>query len=186
MAPLPPQDLDHVLSHTQGLWESLRGQSLFFTGGTGFVGTWLLESQLRALDEFDLGSKVVVLTRDPERFHSRSPHLAEHAAGQLHGGNLIGFAFPEGVFPFFIHAATEAEFTPDAAHSLCAFDADVAGTRRVLEFARSHGVRRLLFTSSGAVYGKQPPDLTHIPEEYAGAPSTIAALCSKNTWLFIQ
>lgn len=172
MLPLPPQDLDHVLNHTQGLWEPLRGQSLFLTGGTGFVGTWLLESLLRALDEFDLGSKIVVLTRDPERFRSRSPHVAGHAAVQLHAGNLTGFVFPEGVFPFVIHAATEAQLAPDAARPLGAFDTDVDGTRRLLEFARSHGVRRLLFTSSGAVYGKQPSDLTHIPEEYAGAPLT--------------
>jgi len=51
------------------------------------------------------------------------------------------------------------------------FAADVDGTRHVLEFARAHGVRRFLFTSSGAAYGKQPSELTHIPEEYAGAPA---------------
>ncbi|NEX21702.1 NAD-dependent epimerase/dehydratase family protein [Thiorhodococcus mannitoliphagus] len=172
MACLPSEDLEHIFSNTRGLWEDLREQSIFLTGGTGFVGTWLLESFLMANDRLSLRAKVVVLTRDPEQFCRRSPHLAEHASVQLLGGNLSGFDFPVGDFPFVIHAATAPQFEPDVEHPLGAFDADLEGTRRVLQFACSHGVRRYLLTSSGAVYGKQPPDLTHIPEDYVGAPLT--------------
>jgi dTDP-glucose 4,6-dehydratase len=128
---------------------------------------------LFAHDKLDLRVSVVVLSRDPARFREKAPHLAGHSAVRLLGGNVIGFDFPDGRYPFVIHAATEPSFAADSDRPLGAFNADVEGTRRVLEFARRHGVRRLLFTSSGAVYGRQPPDMTHISEDYVGAPSTI-------------
>jgi dTDP-glucose 4,6-dehydratase len=49
----------------------------------------------------------------------------------------------------------------------------VDGTRHTLEFARHCGTPKFLLTSSGAVYGKQPPTLTHIPEDYIGAPDPL-------------
>jgi dTDP-glucose 4,6-dehydratase len=171
--PLPQQDLDHILTHTEHLWEDLRGRSLFLTGGTEFVGTWLLESLLWASDKLDLRVTVVVLTRNPERFRGKAPHLAGHPAVRLLQGDVTSFAFPEGEYPFVIHAATEPGFLADSERPLSTFDVDLLGTRRVLEFAKLHGVRRYLFTSSGAVYGRQPEGMTHIPEDYPGAPSTM-------------
>ena len=152
------------------MWAPVRGERFFLTGGTGFVGTWLTESLLWANRRLSLGVSAVLLTRDPEAFRRRSPHLAGDPAVTLWAGDGPTFAHPDGSFPLVVHAATERYFPPDAAQPASTLDRDLAATRRVLELARTHGTRRLLFTSSGAVYGKQPPDLSHIPEDYPGAP----------------
>jgi len=87
-------DLDDVQARTSRLWEELRGERLFITGGTGFVGCWLLESFVWACDRLDLGASAVVLTRDPEAFHHKAPHLASHPAIVLHRGDVRAFPLP--------------------------------------------------------------------------------------------
>jgi nucleoside-diphosphate-sugar epimerase len=166
-------DLDHVLSYTQVLWEELRGGRLFITGGTGFFGCWLLESLAWANDRLGLGAEAVVLTRDPAAFARKSPRIASRPDIRLHAGDVRSFTFPEGIFTHVIHAATETTAQPDTAAQLALLDTIVQGTRRTLDFARQSGKPKVLLTSSGGVYGRQPPDLTHLPEEYAGAPDPL-------------
>ena len=165
--PLFSEDLDHVLALTGELWKEARGQRFFVTGGTGFFGRWLLESLCHANDKFGLGLRAVVLTRDPGRFATRAPHLAARAELEFIRGDVRRFAFPAGSFRYLIHAATEAsaalnERSPDIMR-----DTIVNGTRQVLEFAARAGVEKLLFTSSGAVYGPQPPGLERLDEDFA-------------------
>ena len=163
-------DLDHILDHTAGLWDELRGQRMFITGGTGFFGCWLLESFAWANDTLGLDATAVVLTRNLAAFRKKAPHLATHPAIQFHLGDVRSFEFPRGSFSHVIHAATEASAQLNEEHPRLMFDTIVEGTRHTLEFARQGGTQKVLLTSSGAVYGKQPSELTHIPEAYPGAP----------------
>ena len=148
-------DLDHVLAHTQGLWEELRGQRIFVTGGTGFFGCWLLESFAWANDHLKLGASAVALTRNPSAFQVKAPHLASHPAIQLYPGDVRSFDLPPGRFSHVIHAATEATAKLNEENPLLIFDTIVDGTRRTLELARQSGAKKFLLTSSGAVYGRQ-------------------------------
>jgi len=165
--PLPASDLDHVLEHTQGVWEELRGARLFVTGGTGFFGRWMLETLLRANDDLGLDGEATLLTRNPSAFAAAAPHIAGHPAVKLLGGDVTSFEFPSIACTHVLHMATETALAGSRSSS---FDTALRGTSRVLEFAAGSGVRSLLLTSSGAVYGTQPPDCERLDEEFQGAP----------------
>ena len=165
-------DLDHVLTHTEGLWDELRGERIFITGGTGFFGCWLLESFAWANDRLGLDAQAVVLTRNPDAFRKKAPHLASHPAIRFHLGDVRSFEFPAGRFAYVVHAATATDEL-NAEDPLAVFDVNVTGTRHALEFARRCDACGFLLTSSGAVYGRQPPEIERMPEDYLGAPDPV-------------
>ncbi|HZS54842.1 MAG TPA: NAD-dependent epimerase/dehydratase family protein [Bryobacteraceae bacterium] len=166
------RDFDHVLAHTADVWRALKGQQLFITGGTGFVGTWLVESFAWANDYLHLDAKATILTRNAEAFRRKAPYGANHPSVRLLEGDVRNFALPEADYSFLVHAATD-QAPPSSEEPTGTFERELSGTHHVLEFARRCNVKRLLFTSSGAVYGRQPRELTHVPEEYCGAPSPV-------------
>ncbi|CAG0946623.1 dTDP-glucose 4,6-dehydratase [Anaerolineae bacterium] len=166
-------DLDHVLAHTIDLWDELRGQRLFITGGTGFFGCWLLESFAWANDKLGLNASALVLTRDIEAFKHKAPHLASHPAIRFQCGDVCNFDFPVGSFSYVIHAATDASAQLNTEQPLHMLDTIINGTRHVLDMARRCEARKVLLTSSGAIYGKQPTYLTHVPEGYSGGPDPL-------------
>ncbi|HXG85336.1 MAG TPA: NAD-dependent epimerase/dehydratase family protein [Pyrinomonadaceae bacterium] len=164
------EDLDFILDATAPLWEEMRGANLFITGGTGFFGCWILESFLRANERLDLCAAATVLTRNPAAFEKKAAHLALNPATNFISSDVGSFEFPEKRFDFIIHAATDVY---NQVAPLETVDTIVEGTRRVLEFAKHCDAKKVLLTSSGAVYGRQPPELRHTSEDYAGAPNPV-------------
>jgi dTDP-glucose 4,6-dehydratase len=164
------RDLDEVLARTGDLWNELRGARIFLTGGTGFFGCWLLETLLWANEARQLDASVVVLTRDRRAFENKARHLARHPSVTIHEGDLRACTLPSGPFSHVVHAATESRAVESGPDRIVMFETIVDGTRRTLEMARKTGARRFLLTSSGAVYGRQPSELSHVPEDFSGAP----------------
>lgn len=160
-------DLDLILTHTEGLWEELRGKRIFITGGTGFFGCWLLESFAWANYKLNLDASALVLTRNYDAFLKNKPHLACNSAFQFRIGDVRNFNFPEGECSHIIHAATTSAVTTfNNVDPLETFDIIVEGTRHTLDFAAQCNARKFLLTSSGVVYGKQPFEMTHVSEDY--------------------
>lgn len=158
------RDLDAVNAALAPLWPRLAGARIFMTGGTGFIGRWMLEALARA----GLDVELVVLSRDPARFAGQAPHLAARCT--LLRGDVMTFNASGRGFSHIIHAATDASADLNARDPRRMFDTIVTGTRRALDLARTSGARRFLYLSSGAVYGAQPPEVTHVAEGWHGGP----------------
>ena len=158
------EDLDHIVNHTRPLWEAVRGKKIFITGGTGFFGKWLLESFIYCNEVLKLESSITVLSRNPEKFLAEFPFYAGYKNVSFLKGNVVDFEFPKEKYHFIIHAAIEADVKLNSEEPLLMLDTITAGTRRVLDFAKEQPVESFLLTSSGAVYGKQPNNVTHTKE----------------------
>lgn len=109
---------------------------IFVTGGTGYLGSALIELLLKQ------GHSVRALVRRPERSDVLAASV-EQVAGDLSDEGVLERAMAEceGVF----HLAASVGGTLEETR-----DFNTEGTRRVLNAARRAGVRRVVHTSSSA------------------------------------
>jgi dTDP-glucose 4,6-dehydratase len=163
---LPVEDLEHIYQNTQNIWESFREKSIFLTGGTGFFGKWLLESFIYVNEKLNLNAKIISLSRNPELFIQDYPFYNEHTNSvRFIKGDVVTYDFKiDEEVQFIIHAATAASDSLNKNNPLLMMDTITIGTRNVLDFALTQPIVGFLFVSSGAVYGKQPFDISNIQE----------------------
>ncbi len=173
LRPLAQDELDEVVARARGDLQELRGARVLVTGATGFFGAWLLATLLRADDELGLDLHVTALARDP------SPALARFAERgrarfESRAADVRSFApRPDDRWTHVLHAATAASARLNEADPREMFDVALRGTERILEVAGEHGATRVLLTSSGAIYGRQALDVTHVEETCARGPDPL-------------
>lgn len=157
-------DLAEVSRDQAALWESLRGARIFITGATGFFGKWLMLLLEHARTHHGLDVELTILSR----------RANERPGLRVIQGDVRSFTWPAGERPNFthvIHGATASSAGPGVVGDLEMFETVIDGTRRVLELTA--GAKRVLYVSSGSVYGPQPSNVTHLTEEHHGGfPTT--------------
>lgn len=167
--PLVEQDLAHIADAVGSSFRQLHGKTVLITGGTGFIGMWLLETLNWLKQHQGVQTRTFITTRSPERFMHRAAHLLDTDVMVLNG-DVRSFQYPDEPCHVIIHAAGSPDPQVVARNPLDAVDTIVDGTRFVLELAARTNVERFLFISSGAVYGEQPADISRVAEDYMGAP----------------
>lgn len=172
--PLPDEDLAEIVDRARADLETLRGARVLVTGATGFFGTWLVGALLAADEALGLGLRVTGLARAPASLAERFVDAARRGALELRAADARAFA-PAAAerWTHVIHAATAASARLNEADPREMFEVALHGTSRILDVAREHGARRVLLTSSGAVYGRQPPEVSHADESALRGPDPL-------------
>lgn len=114
-----------------------------------------------------------MLSRDPVRFRAEVPHLGLRPEFEWIVGEPAGFEFPIGNFDYLIDFATPSAAGVGAGGTAIV-ERCLQGSANLIDFAKAAGVRRVLYASSGAVYGHQPAHVDRLAEDFAADAATVS------------
>jgi dTDP-glucose 4,6-dehydratase len=134
-------------------WDALEGRRLLLTGGSGFVGSWMLRVLAAAIRIRGLRVSVSVVTRAGAGARARLGPLANSIPIDFIEADVRKPIPRAEKADFLVHAATEASAKLNREQPAVMFDTVLDGTRHAIGWGAEAGVRRMLFVSSGAVYG---------------------------------
>ncbi len=128
--------------------------AVLVTGGTGFVGLNVVEALL------ERGRSVVVLDRAAPPAAAEAAMASKQAAVEWHQGDVTDSAVLDGLFSghdidrVVQGAAITADQAREGREARRIAEVNFLGSIEVLEAARRHGVRRVVYLSSASVYGE--------------------------------
>ena len=151
-----------MLSRLHRSVTDLNGSRILLTGGSGFVGKWMLQTAKIAQENSATEIELVVPTRRLSANHVQTAIAIGCPNVSWVEGDFLNGALDLGQIDMIIHAATPASAQLNAENPVEMLHINAEAMKSVLRYAGNN--QPLLFTSSGAVYGTQPQSVGHIAE----------------------
>jgi len=135
--------------------ENLKGKSILLTGMTGLFGIPMIEFLCRFKESINDQTKIYILSRNRVQFIHKYSQKSFHKFNfvEIIEGDIKDFSFNYDV-DFIIHGASTSnreKFEGISASER--FDIIFSGTKNIIDIAESSKAQKVLFVSSGSVYG---------------------------------
>ena len=147
------------------------------TGGAGFIGSHIVDQLLAE------GHQVVVVDDLSTGSLDNVNPQASFVRLSVLDGELLGL-FAREKFDAALHLAAQTIVGSSLEHPDIDARVNVLGTLQVLEGCRQHGVERIIFASTAAVYGDTAE--LPVPEEAPGQPASFYGLSKLTAERYIQ
>lgn len=126
-------------------WEKLSNKTIMISGGTGFIGSFMIAVLRYRNEKYNQGIKVISLSRKG----GESDDTVRHQACDI--TTTIAY---DGQVDFILHLASNthpAQYDEDPVGTITT---NVLGCNNLLQFAKNHGTGRFLLASSVEIYGQ--------------------------------
>lgn len=144
-------DIENV-AHLPLPWEKLSGCNILITGATGLIGTCLTQVLMaRSGKDYHVYATGREEARAKERFAQFLSDPSFHFIPYDVTMPLEASGVP---FHYIIHAASNASPIFFANHPVEVIKSNILGVSHLMEYGISHQMRRLLYVSTGEVYGE--------------------------------
>ncbi|WP_307971760.1 NAD(P)-dependent oxidoreductase [uncultured Brachyspira sp.] len=147
----------------------LNNSNILITGGTGLFGKSILDALIFMHNFYEF--KITVLSRNKNNFLFNYPKYNLEFINFIRG-DIRNFDCKRQDFDYIIHAATPASAKLEEENPKEMYSVILEGTKNIIDIAKDMNVKKLLFTSSGAVYGEQYQSIKSFKEDYQGIPIT--------------
>jgi UDP-glucose 4-epimerase len=135
---------------------------LLVTGGTGYIGSVV------AYQFVEAGHEAVIFDDLSKGHEGAVPEQTRFVRGDLLDANRLRSVLAEG-FDGVIHLAARSAAGESVEHPELYYRTNVCGTLNLLDAMREAGAKRLVFSSTAAVYGE--PEEVPIPETAPTVPT---------------
>jgi nucleoside-diphosphate-sugar epimerase len=150
-------------------WNELDQKSVLVSGAAGMLGSGVVDVLVYCNEYRSMNIDIYALGRTGSKIKNRYGKYCEKPYFNVVEADVSKpFSFDFHV-DYIIHAASNANPYMYANYPVDTLLANVVGTNNFLEYARNHGTKRMLYVSSGEMYG-QPDDklVDGFSEDYCG------------------